>query len=107
MPRIDLSSFAHEPGQELGLRLPGHVVAELERLASTAEEVADESGLDAVAGLQPVMVFCGATEAAALMGAASWCRDHAGSSSTVIASWFRFVADDAEPYYEAGLVLEC
>ncbi|MEU4828802.1 hypothetical protein AB0H37_43765 [Actinomadura sp. NPDC023710] len=50
------------------------------------------------------MVFDAPSEAAAYSAAGAWCRDHLGEASVVIASWMRFVDEDAT--YQLGLVLE-
>lgn len=84
------------------MSLPDSLVAEMRRLADSV--VAPSAGAQADLAIHPVMVFDAPTEAAAYSAAGAWCRDHLGEVFAVIASWMRFVDEDAT--YQLGLVLE-
>jgi raffinose/stachyose/melibiose transport system substrate-binding protein len=78
------------------------MVAEMRRLADTV--AVPTAGVQADLGVHHVLTFDAPSEAAAYSAAGAWCRDHLGEVSTVIASWMRFVEEDA--IYQLGLVLE-
>lgn len=84
------------------MSLPDYLVTEMRRLADTV--ASPSAGVQADLAIHPVVTFDAASEAAAYSAAGAWCRDHLGEVSAVIASWMRFVDEDAT--YQLGLVLE-